>query len=432
MSFALTFQNELMEQDWHKDLLVDEDAKVEFVKITNDEKENLERARKNGAVKKSSDGSGLELVSFRGPRVRMAIHMGSSEGGIKGPTCRFVHHLTDLAWGGMVLLSNTVSEELQGTLDQLAKSNNESKQERLGSTQNVPRMVCMGIHTFEDYTTPMELFHIFNEPLRGRHVKWDDELLRLRDSKQHALGFYDAPVTREGVPEEAVIVFADIEYAHNIQRYNPSVFSEAVLLVHREVGPLLMKHNGYNIVPQREGQFMFSFKSPVDVAHFHSALQKALLNNVKWPPLFQSLVYTKPMYADPPSLSIPLFNGLTVSMGMSCGRVNKTLEAGRASYTGPTCNRAARVTSCASAGQLLMFEHEHELFKSAFDAAEPTPITARSHLKEVTLKGVSLPGGGKPSLVWLDTDELVKKRHESGKRRRGVDAQKSAAIGMSM
>lgn len=59
VSFALTFQNEMMEQDWHKDLLQDDDAKVEFVKISNEEKENYERARKNGAVKKSTDGSGV-------------------------------------------------------------------------------------------------------------------------------------------------------------------------------------------------------------------------------------------------------------------------------------------------------------------------------------------------------------------------------------
>ena len=46
----------------------------------------------------------------QGLRVRMAIHMGSSEGGVKGPSCRFVHHLTDLSWGGMILLSEPVSK----------------------------------------------------------------------------------------------------------------------------------------------------------------------------------------------------------------------------------------------------------------------------------------------------------------------------------
>ena len=61
----------------------------------------------------------------------------------------------------------------------------------------MPHLVSMGVHTFEDYSEPMEMFHIFNEPLRGRHVHWDDKGLVLRDSTQHALGFYDAPVTRE-------------------------------------------------------------------------------------------------------------------------------------------------------------------------------------------------------------------------------------------
>jgi len=65
--------------------------------------------RGNGLTKKNADGS-LELMAFQGLRVRMAIHMGSSEGGIKGPTCRYVHHLTDLSWGGMVLMSKPVSD----------------------------------------------------------------------------------------------------------------------------------------------------------------------------------------------------------------------------------------------------------------------------------------------------------------------------------
>jgi len=47
---------------------------------------------------------------LQGLRVRMAIHMGSSEGGVKGPSCRFVHHLTDLSWGGMILLSEPVKD----------------------------------------------------------------------------------------------------------------------------------------------------------------------------------------------------------------------------------------------------------------------------------------------------------------------------------
>ena len=137
----------------------------------------------------------------------------------------------------------------------------------------MPRLVCMGFHTFEDYTEPMEMFHLFHDPLRGRHVAWDDRGLSLRDSQQHSLGFYDAPVTREGVPEHATIVFADIESMALIQKFSPKDFTEAVLLTHATAGPLLHRHKGYNILPQREGHFMFAFPSPLHVASFHTDWQ---------------------------------------------------------------------------------------------------------------------------------------------------------------
>jgi class 3 adenylate cyclase len=346
-------------------------------------------------------------MAFQGLRVRMAIHMGTSEGGIKGPTCRFVHHLTDLSWGGMILLSEPVANNLAGVLDQLANSAHSLKE-----SVTVPRMVCMGIHTFEDYTEPMEMFHIFNEPLRGRHIKWDDAGLKLRDSNQHSMGFYDAPIKREGVPEPVVIVFADIESMSAIQKASPSDFTDAVLEVHAVMGPLLLKHDGYNILPQREGHFMMAFRNPVQVAHFHADFQAALLK-VSWPAKLKELPQTKPQTVD----GVLLYGGLTMSLGMSFGVVNKSLTGARAQYTGPTCNRAARVCSMAKAGQLLMFEHEFNEHKAAFAQAVP-PVGAKVLFEAVNLKGVQ----GRPNIVWIDTDPTTRLRIEAKKSRgfRGV------------
>lgn len=61
---------------------------------------------------------------------------------------------------------------------------------------------------------------------------------------------------------------------------------------------------------------------------------KAALLKVKWPPKYKELSYTKPIFADPQSLNILLYSGLTLSLGMSCGVVNKGLVGGRAQYTG--------------------------------------------------------------------------------------------------
>jgi hypothetical protein len=137
-------------------------------------------------------------------------------------------------------------------------------------------MVSMGIHTFEDYNDPQEMFHIFNEPLRGRHMSWDEKSLKLRDSTQHALGFYDAPVRREGGQEDAAIMFGDVEFTSLIQKFSATVFTEAVMEIQAALGPLLFKHNGYNVVPQREGHFMFAFKTLLDAAYFHRDFQVCL------------------------------------------------------------------------------------------------------------------------------------------------------------
>lgn len=197
-------------------------------------------------------------------------------------------------------------------------------------------MVSMGIHTFEDYHDPQEMFNIFNEPLRGRHIAWDEKSLKLRDSTQHTLGFYDAAVGKEGVQENAAIVFGDVEYTSAIQKFSAATFSEAILEIHAALGPLLYKHQGYNVVPQREGHFMFSFKTILSAAYFHRDFQNALLK-LKWPPKLNELAMTSATYSEKDD-KLLLFKGLTVCLGLSFGPLSKTLESGRANYTGRKLN----------------------------------------------------------------------------------------------
>jgi hypothetical protein len=46
------------------------------------------------------------------------------------------------------------------------------------------------------------------------------------------------------VPEECVIVFADVENMAAIQKFSNVSFTEAVLETHAVIGPLLLKHDG--------------------------------------------------------------------------------------------------------------------------------------------------------------------------------------------
>ena len=62
-----------------------------------------------------------------------------------------------------------MARTLEGVLEQLGNTAPSAKE-----ALSVPQMACMGIHTFGDYAQPMELSLVFNEPLRGRHVLWDE------------------------------------------------------------------------------------------------------------------------------------------------------------------------------------------------------------------------------------------------------------------
>jgi hypothetical protein len=81
-----------------------------------------------------------------------------------------------------------------------------------------------------------------------------------------------------------------VRFNPNLTRF-PQEFSEAVREVHAVLAPLLLRHNGYNILPQREGSFMFSFHKPVDVARFFYPLTWAYeIRPIK---IFQMLSFSR-------------------------------------------------------------------------------------------------------------------------------------------
>ena len=364
--------------------------------------------------------------------------------GINGDTVIFAKALTKLAEGGMILVSPPVEKVLDGALDQLINSMKGA--ERL----NVPRLVHMGALVFEDCEAfhnserrkegdeatpgsfeelmnsqdnsnqPVNVSHIYNEPLFGRHIFWDDTNLKLGATKgadgsykiaeQRTLGYYDAPVTREGVPEYAVVVFGDVDEGHALHNLDPELFSMGVVAILATMERLLVKHNGYN-VPQREGHFMMTFKNPSTAVAFHVELQATLASeSMEWPKGFSENPLTFPM-ADPTNVSRNIYNGLTVSLGMSTGLISKALERSRANYLGPTCNRAARVSGLARNGQLLMCESEflgirHQIPNYKQGEGKDSGLQGEVRLKNQVLKGIK----GTHNIIYLETDELTKTR----------------------
>jgi hypothetical protein len=76
-----------------------------------------------------------------------------------------------------------------------------------------------------------ELWHIFNEPMFGRHLWWDDRSCGLPRTEVLQTGYYGAPVLREGRPEAVAVCFGDVDDAHALQAQHPQAFSAACLQV---------------------------------------------------------------------------------------------------------------------------------------------------------------------------------------------------------
>lgn len=153
LSFALTFQNELMDLDWETELCTSKSgmASTEGVAITPEEKESRARAMTVGTFVRAKDSDVLNLTAFHGLRVKIGVHIGPDTDGLQGSTVRFTESLTSLAQGGMVLVSPPVAEQLAGALEQLSKTTTSKSKDK----DDVPRLVHMGSLLFEG----SEIYH---------------------------------------------------------------------------------------------------------------------------------------------------------------------------------------------------------------------------------------------------------------------------------
>lgn len=345
---------------------------------------------------------------------------------------------------------NLANQAPQGLMQDLDLDDENASSIELGNTNKPILMPDGRILTPNATGTPVEVFHIFNEPLFGRHLKWDDINMELPEAVVHSVGYYDAPVKRENRPEFAVVIFGDVEngkfliyilkiiiypllptllhppllkfilfplpnnnmkpyIGHELQHNSPATFTQACGEVNQIMSELLVKHRGYQ-VPQREGHYMHTFWSPKDAVAYHTALQAELLSDKpKWPKSYETNPLTKKVYNDDNEL---LYNGLTVSLGMSVGVISKSLERSRANYLGPTCNRSARVCGLAKQGQLLMCQTEYEspTLEYVREGCKGTmpKVGSKVMLENQILKGIK----GTHSIVFLETDELTLKRRD--------------------
>ena len=152
VSFALAFQDELMDLDWPKDLKQQPEAEKAGVVVTPAEKDSRARAMAVGTFGRAKETDNLNLTAFRGLRVRMGVHLGPDAHGLSGATVKFAETLAVLAEGGMVLLSPPVADILGGALEQLSSRNAGTSKAQgakaAAAALAAPRLVHLGVQEF--------------------------------------------------------------------------------------------------------------------------------------------------------------------------------------------------------------------------------------------------------------------------------------------
>jgi class 3 adenylate cyclase len=143
----------------------------------------------------------------------------------------------------------------------------------------------------------------------------------------------------------------------------------------------LEAHKGYEVKTEGDA-FMVAFGDPVSAVKWCLEVQQALLK-VDWPNKLYQHFKSAPVMS---KKGEPLFRGLRVRMGIHCGEASAQEDpvTGRMDYFGQMVNRAARVESVGTGGQVIMSSDVHDRVMAALESQ-----VVVLDLGVVALKGLS-------------------------------------------
>ncbi|KNC54141.1 adenylate/guanylate cyclase [Thecamonas trahens ATCC 50062] len=185
---------------------------------------------------------------------------------------------------------------------------------------------------------------------------------------------------------EVTLMFTDIQNSTELWEADAAVMA-ASLEIHNDIfRSILPRYLGFEVKTEGDA-FMVAFSSPVDAVMCALALQRALLT-APWPPSLlkpPGIPICAPAYASNGSL---LWRGLRVRIGIHCGSPTCRADpiTGRMDYFGPIVNRAARIESVTSGGQIVISETVHDAVAGLLPTLDP-PVVVRD-LGTVALKGI--------------------------------------------
>jgi len=332
------------------------------------------------AWKDTSTSDPTKVLIFRGLRVHMGVHAGihnpddiqpaKGEAGAiySGETIRLARAVCEAAHGGMVLLSEETYKKLP--------------LERLWDRYLV---LHVGEHRLvHEGLPPLNLYHALNRTLEGRLAY----LGPVRTSSQLDPGVLDAPVGC------VTVAFMNVVGAQTLLSWNADIAQQALKVFHGVVGEELKACRGY-LVEAVDGLFLAAFQRPAEAILWALECNEHMIKQ-DWPDellaheLCEELVISAPT-KEGEVVNTVVFRGLRLKTGVDTGQVLGEVHAmtGRMTYRGKVMNRAARVASTASTGQVLCSSDSWGL-ATANDAHLITSnkVTATS-LGQFRLKGVA-------------------------------------------
>ncbi|GLI68043.1 hypothetical protein VaNZ11_012366 [Volvox africanus] len=331
------------------------------------------------AWKEASKDDANKVLIFRGPRVRMGLHAGvHSEHDIahskadgrttySGDTVDMARAVAKAAQGGTVLLSEETYKKLP--------------LERLWDKYLV---LHMGEHRLREAMANLNLYHALNRTLEGRlaYVGPMSSLLQVDP------GVLDAPVGC------VTVAFMNVVGAQTLLSWNADVAQQAIKIFHTVVGEELKRRKGY-LVEAVDGLFLAAFQRPSDAILWALECNEAMIKQ-DWPEdllaheLCEELVISTPT-KEGEVINTVVFRGLRLKTGVDTGQVLGEVHAmtGRMTYRGKVMNRAARIASTASTGQVLCSSDSWQLAMTADSQVMLTNKVSGTSLGQFRLKGVA-------------------------------------------
>ncbi|GFR47140.1 hypothetical protein Agub_g8830 [Astrephomene gubernaculifera] len=338
-------------------------------------------------------GRAARQLAFRGLRVRMGIHSGIPEASdVSYNHAEARYHYTGVgmalargvqgaAAGGQVLLSDATFALIRGGGPG-------------GKRVRDAVVLHMGEHELDAKLPsggPQQLYQALPRQLLCRLPL----LPPLKIIRTVTVGALDAPVGR------VTVAFLTVAGVSTLLAWNPEVTRRALEVFDatfaEQAAAAAGGGSGAYIVEATGGLLLAAFASPTAALATCRRLQRALLG-AEWPPelLEHDLceeVATTTAQSEGTYVRELLFRGLRVKAGIDCGPSRAALNGatGRVAYRGRVMNRAARISSQATAGQVLC---SRAAWQAACEAEEGGPaahgLTALS-LGAKTLKGISEP-----------------------------------------